>query len=122
MKYKSCFAKLVQNAFNTEYRTVDYSEFTFISSITKNVDVVKYERARYVHKYMRPGDLQSDWEAEFRNYVKLRHCEDVSSLLAVVRNSQGRVLIVYTSPLNYCLVKAAATAPLRELLCQSLYA
>lgn len=76
---------LHDGAFNADYRTVDFTELTIISSLTPNIDIVEFEGTKYVHKFMRKGSFQSCWETEFQRYIQFQHCENVPSLIAVVK-------------------------------------
>ena len=84
MEYEPCVVKPLISAFNAEYQMVDFSELTYVSSLTPNIDVVKFEGVKYVHKYMHPGSLQFSFEKEFHHYVQIQSCECVPSLIAVV--------------------------------------
>src|SRR5205814_6220418 len=51
LKFAARTAKpLADGAFNADYRTVDFSEFTTIFSFTRNIHVVIYQGAKYVQK------------------------------------------------------------------------
>jgi hypothetical protein len=95
-EFSACGAKpFDDSAFNAEYRTVDFTELTTISSITENVHIVDFQGTKYVHKATRQGSLQSNFEKEFRHYIQLESCEGVPSLVAIVkRNGMIRGLLI----------------------------
>ena len=76
---------LEDGAFNADYRTVDFGELTTIFSFTRNVHVVTFQGAKYVHKSTYTGSLQNCFEKEFNRYVKIQHCQGIPSLAAVVK-------------------------------------
>jgi len=85
-EYRRCDAKPVVCRFNAGYHTtVEFSELTDISSITRNVNLVEFKGIRYIHKYMRPGDCQNSWEVEVRHYLQIQECEGVPRLAALVQ-------------------------------------
>ena len=87
-EYEPCSPKSIDGGsrFNVEYHTiVDFSELTFVSAITLNVNVVELNGVKYIYKYMRPGNIQLSWEREFRNYMNIQRCKSIPSLIAIVR-------------------------------------
>ena len=97
-KYEPCSPKSIDasSRFNVEYHTiVDFSELTFVSTITPNVDVVEFKGVKYIYKYMRPGNIQFSWEREFHYYSKIQPCQNLPSLIAVVgRDEMMRGLLL----------------------------
>lgn len=82
-----CNAKPCQYRFNSDYRSVDYLDPTPIENgiITENIHRVAFEKADYIHKFMCWKSDQGSFEREVRNYIKLKGCDGVAALRAVVK-------------------------------------
>lgn len=76
---------LQEGAFRAEYRTIDYGQLTFVKELSINVHLVEYKGVKYAYKFIEFWGFQDDFEREFSNYVKIRGCEGVPELVAVVR-------------------------------------
>src|SRR5579862_2914876 len=63
--------------------------------ITNNVHIVTYQNIRYVYKFMWRQSYQESFEKEVERYIRLRECDGVLQLKAVViRNGVVQGLLI----------------------------
>jgi tRNA A-37 threonylcarbamoyl transferase component Bud32 len=96
-QYTKIDGRPLQFAFNSDYHAVQYEDLTPIADgeITNNVHIVTYQNIQYVHKFMWRQSYQASFEKEVERYIRLRECDGVLQLKAVViRNGVVQGLLI----------------------------
>ena len=88
-QYSEIDGRPLQFAFNSDYHAVRYEDITPVvdGEITENVHIVSYQNIQYVHKFMWRHSYQASFEKEVERYIRLKECDGVLPLKAVVKRN-----------------------------------
>lgn len=86
-QYNKIDGRPLQFAFNSDYHAVQYEDLTPVANgeLTDNVHIVTYQKIQYVHKFMWRQSYQESFEKEVERYIRLKECDGVLQLKAVVK-------------------------------------
>lgn len=104
LQFSKMKGKPLQFAFNSDYHAVQYDDLTHFANgkIVGNVHIVPYQNSQYVHKFVWPRSYQQHFEREAERYCRLKECDGILPLRAVVKRDgvvQG-LLITYIDGKN----------------------
>ena len=88
-QYSKMNGRPLQFAFNSDYHAVEYDDLTPVpgGEITDNLHIVIYQNVQYVHKFMWRHSYQASFEKEVERYIRLKECDGVLQLKAVVKRN-----------------------------------